>query len=105
MNTALTGALAAIADSTSTRTATVWTGTAKGEGHRTQLSLVGAERLAEHGLGAGVQDVVNVDHGLRLVAAAETEAPLTSPPTDSSQRDEVGRTMPPITAGRLPIFP
>ena len=39
VNTALTGALAAIADSTSTRAVTVWTGMAKGENDRARLTF------------------------------------------------------------------
>ncbi|MSO61536.1 MAG: VWA domain-containing protein [Acidobacteria bacterium] len=39
VNTALTGALAAIADSTSTRAVSVWTGIAKGENGRTRLTF------------------------------------------------------------------
>ena len=39
VNTALTGALAAIADSTSTRAVSVWTGMAKGENGRTRLTF------------------------------------------------------------------
>ena len=39
VNTALTGALAALSDSANTRAVTVWTGFAKGEGGRTQVSF------------------------------------------------------------------